>query len=461
MESTDVNLLELPQSDPASWFWLIFLIILLGLVLFGILSFTNITEVASNWAEYRCNPLIMPFASLYGYDTAANFNYCVGNIFQGIAPQFTGPFSSILQVLIGSMMTIMSSLNSFRLVLATLMGGITTVFQEIVERFTLLMNQFVLTAAGVQRLMSRMFATFYSIIYMGSSGLQAGINFSNTFLFSFLDTFCFDPRTLIEVKGKGRIFIQDVELGDILSKEQKVISKYQILANGQSMVNLSNINVSANHYVRHPITEKWIRSDEHPLAKKISNWNSTTPLICLDTDTHEITIGGHVFSDYIELDSTDNITMKTIQDQLNNNTSAPLLNIKYAPGLEHFEDIIMKNGSTKYIHEIRLNDNISTGKVYGIVKRLQSDLYIYKDTCLSGSTLVWCNDKWKRVCELKGAKVCIGEYIVYHLLVLNSGIIETPSLKCRDFMELHSPDIEKLTSDAMLSNVKCPLGVGS
>lgn len=449
MESTDVNLLELPQSDPASWFWLIFLTILLGGILFGILSFTNITEVAANWPEYRCNPLIMPFASLYGYNTAENFNYCVGNIFQGIAPQFTGPFSSILQVVVGSMMTIMSSLNSFRLVLATLMGGITTIFQEIVERFTLLMNQFVLTAEGVKRLMSRMFATFYSIIYMGTSGLQAGINFSNTFLFSFLDTFCFDPETLIEVKTKGRIPISSIQLGDILSKGQKVTSKYEILANGQPMVNISNIIVSANHYIRHPLTNKWIRSDEHPLAKPIDDWNSETPLICLDTDTHEISIGGHIFSDYMELDETDGIAMKTIQDQLNNNKNAPLLNRRFTPGLEQNEEVVMKDGSYKCVDTIKLNDELSTGKVYGIVKRLQSDLYYYKKTCLSGSTLIWCDSSWKRVCELKDAKSLQANCLVYHLFVLNSGVIETPFLKCRDFMELHSPDIEKITTDSM------------
>jgi len=449
MESTDVKLLELPQSDPASWFWLIFLTILLGGILFGILSFTNITEVASNWAKYRCNPLIMPFASLYGYNTADNFNYCVGNIFQGIAPQFTGPFSSILQTLIGSMMTIMSSLNSFRLILATLMGGITTIFQEIVERFSLLMNQFILTAEGVKRLMSRMFATFYSIIYMGSSGLQAGINFSNTFLFSFLDTFCFDPETLIEVKGAGLIPISSVKVGDILSKGQKVISKYQILAEGQPMVSISGIIVSANHYIRHPLTNEWIRSDEHPFAKKISSWNSKKPLICLDTNTHEIPIGGHVFSDYMELDETDGITMKTIQDQLNNNKNAPLLDRRFTPGFQYNEEVAMKDGTFKSIDTIKLNDDISTGKVYGIVERVQSDLYKYKNTYLSGSTLVWCDSSWKRVCELDEAIMSKDTSIVYHLFVLNSGVVETRFLKCRDFMELHSPDIEKITSDSM------------
>jgi len=449
MESTDVKLLELPQSDPASWFWLIFLTILLGGILFGILSFTNITEVAANWPKYRCNPLIMPFASLYGYNTADNFNYCVGNIFQGIAPQFTGPFSSILQTLIGSMMTIMSSLNSFRLVLATLMGGITTIFQEIVERFSLLMNQFILTAEGVKRLMSRMFATFYSIIYMGSSGLQAGINFSNTFLFSFLDTFCFDPETLIEVKGAGLIPISSVKLGDILSKGQKVISKYQILAEGQPMVSISGIIVSANHYIRHPLTNEWIRSDKHPFAKKISSWNGEKPLICLDTNTHEISIGGHVFSDYMELDETDGITMKTIQDQLNNNKNAPLLDRRFTPGFQYNEEVAMKDGTYKSIDTIKLNDEISTGKVYGIVERMQSDLYKYKNTYLSGSTLVWCDSSWKRVCELKEAIMSKDTSIVYHLFVLNSGVVETRFLKCRDFMELHSPDIEKITSDSM------------
>ena len=442
------------SSDPASWFWLIFINILLGTILFLIMSVVNIQDIARNWDKHRCNPLIMPFASLFGYNTSENFNYCISNVFKDITPQFTGPFSTILSGFISSMMTIVKSLNSFRLIIATLMGSITNIFQEMVERFTILTSNMNNVSAGINRLMGRMFAIFYAIIYMGASGLQSGINFTNTFLFNFLDTFCFDPHTLIEVVNKGIIHIKDVKVNDVLSGGQVVTAVYNIMADGQAMVSLpGNIVVSSNHYIRCPLTNNWIRADKHPMAVKHKKWagGEEYPLICLDTNTHEIPIGGHVFSDYLELDSTDGPTMKYVQDRLNNSKTSPNLDIKYCPGLEESEYVLMKDGSKKSIKDIKLGEKIKTGTVYGIVRRNQSDLYIYKSSFISGSTLVWDNYEWKRVCTIDGIIQLYGEYTCINLLVLNSGVIETPVFTIRDLMELHSPDAEEITVKALIS----------
>ena len=446
MESTDVKITTITTtttSDPSSWFWLMFINILLGSILFLILSFVNIQDIARNWDKHRCNPLIMPFASLFGYNTSDNFNYCITNVFKDITPQFTGPFSTILSGFISSMMTIVNSLNSFRLMIATLMGSITTIFQEMAERFSILTSNMNNVSAGINRLMGRMFAIFYALIYMGASGLQSGINFTNTFLFNFLDTFCFAPNTLIEVVNKGIIHIKDVQVNDVLSGGQIVTAVYNIVADGQAMVSLpGNIIVSSNHYIRCPLTNNWIRADKHPMAVKHKKWagGQELPLICLDTNTHEIPIGGHVFSDYLELDSTDGPAMKYVQDRLNNSKTSPNLDIKYCPGLEE----------TEYV---RLGDKIKTGTVYGIVRRKQSDLYIYKNSFISGSTLVWDNYEWKRVCTVDDIIQLYGEYTCINLLVLNSGVIETPVFTIRDLMELHSPDTEEITVKE-LSDVK-------
>jgi hypothetical protein len=440
-----------PQiTDPAGWFWFMFITLSLIGVYFLIFTFVNIAEVANNWPVYRCNPLIMPFASLFGYNISENFNFCISNILKTGASSFTGPFASILQTFIGSLMTVMSSLNSFRVVLATLMGGITTVFQEMTERFKVLMSNFILTGDAVKRLMGKMFATFYAIIYMGTSGIQAGSNFTNTFLFSFLDTFCFAPSTLIEVRESGLMPIDEVEIGDILANGQVVTAIYSINADGQKMVKLGSVVVSANHYIRY--NNEWIRADKHPDAQSIGPWNggNDSPLICLDTNTHEIHIGNYVFSDYNELDSTDAPTMKATQDILNNtkDTLMPPQDIHYSPSLSFEEKVLMKNGSKVRICNIRIGDELSTGKVYGIVRRSQEGMFLYKNTILHGSTLVWitAQNKWERVYTLPETTELFSTFETYNLLVMNSGVIETPDIICRDLMELHDPDIENITT---------------
>jgi hypothetical protein len=454
MTPDNMKISTMDISNPAGWFWFMFISLTFTGLLVVILSFTNIVDISTNWNKNRCNPMIMPFASLFGYNTAENFNFCVGNILKNGASKFTGPFSSILQMFIGSLMTIMSSLNSFRVILATLMGGITKIFTEITERFQILMSNIVLTSSALKRLMGRMFATFYAIIYMGTSGIQAGTNFTNTFLFSFLDTFCFDPSTMIEVADLGPINISQVEIGDILANGQKVTAIYHIMADGQKMVKIGQVTVSSNHYIRDS-NKAWIRADEHPDAIEVSPWSGgkDKPLICLDTDTHEIPIGPYIFSDYNEIDSSDTPTMKAVQDRLNNTRDAalPPSDLRYTPSLSSEDKVILKNGSSIKIDHIRLGDELSTGRVYGIVKRNQANMFLYKGTIINGSTLVWVGDKklWERVYSLPDATELFNSYDTCNLLVLGSAVIETPNLFFRDLMELHDPDIENITIDLL------------
>ena len=58
---------------------MIFIIFIL-LFLFNILS-AGINNIKKNWPEYRCNPMMMPFAKELGnMDPNENFTYCVQNM---------------------------------------------------------------------------------------------------------------------------------------------------------------------------------------------------------------------------------------------------------------------------------------------------------------------------------------------------------------------------------------------
>ena len=35
-------------------------------------------HIQNNWPQYRCNPVIMPFAGYFGHDTEENFAQCIG-----------------------------------------------------------------------------------------------------------------------------------------------------------------------------------------------------------------------------------------------------------------------------------------------------------------------------------------------------------------------------------------------
>jgi hypothetical protein len=467
--NTDIKKIEI-DTDYGSWFWFIFITVIFLLIWRGLVSSIDIAEINKNWPKYRCSPGIMPFASMYGYDTSENFNYCLQNIFKTQMGEATGPFNTILGTMIVSMMTFLQNLNSLRIMLATLLGGITRVFQEFTDRFKTFMSQVQTSSLRLQMLMKRVFGTFYAVIYMGMSVIQTGKNFSETFIFKFIDTFCFAPETLVHVRGKGKIPISEVVLHDTLIgnkdtiKSTRVTSVYKFVTDGQPMVRLGSVIVSTNHFLLH--NGAWIQAKEHPDAVPIESWNGgvSRPLICLDTDTHKIPIDNYTFSDWDETSDSDTAVMNLAEKSLNGIDSKTVSNWLYQPALDGEFLIRLADGSTKYLKDLILGETLSTGRIIGLGKRIVHQ--ICKIRCMktheskhrisvysvTPSQLIWHSNKWCRAGHIYPVETVTKE--LYTILVMNSATIETDFGSIfRDMLEVHSPDMELPTMKAIqLSN---------
>jgi hypothetical protein len=447
-------------SGPGLWNFfnaLAFVIFLLAIfisIFYGLSMITNVIEVKNNWAKYRCDPSIMPFASFYGFNTAENFNYCVGNIFSVSSAPLAGSFSSILSKFTGIISVFMGAINSIRTTVATLGGGINVIFQEFTDRISSFFFKVRLSAIRIKFLMQRIYATMFSVIYMGLSGITGATNFSNTILFGFLDTFCFVPETLIEVDGKGKIPIMDVQIGDILlPTKSRVTAKFHFGANGQTMVRLNDIIVSSNHYLVYD--HKWIRADKHPDAILLGPFTGNS-LLCLNTDDNQIPIGKYIFRDYDEtsLNNTDFQTMKFIESRING-TSITKNNIyypfnEYFPSIERNAKVKLEDGSFLEIDKIEIGDKLSNGgKVVGKVQReITEYTKLSNGIHVASSTLVWNKriNKWERAGKMNTlhmANINSGKPVFISLFVTPSSIIElTDNMFIRDSMELCSPDSE-------------------
>lgn len=57
----------------------IFIIFLFVMMSTFTLVVGEIQKMKNNWAEYRCHPSVMPFASFFGTDPVSNFTYCIAN----------------------------------------------------------------------------------------------------------------------------------------------------------------------------------------------------------------------------------------------------------------------------------------------------------------------------------------------------------------------------------------------
>jgi hypothetical protein len=414
--------------------------------LVGFSKMAGIEEVKKNWGKYRCRPDVMLMADLYGHSSSDNMEFCLKSGFDSRSIGAVLPFYSYMKGFVDVLMNMLSSLNSIRLTFATLVGSVTNVFSEFASRIKSLFFSIQVTAIRMKMLMGRIFATLYSIIFMGMAGIKATTNFGNTFLFKFLDVFCFDPDTILNMK-RGAIQIKNVVIGDEFTSGEKVTATFQFKADGQTMVDLGGITVSTNHYLLH--NTKWIKASEHPDAKPIADWSGgvNRPLICLNTDTHSMPIGSYIFSDYDETENGDSEAMEMAMKMLNGPSYKTKVksssNSSMACGKETL--IYVKNSAPVEAESILLGDRLLQGEVIGVIRKECSEICLYRGERFAPGTAVWYDNQnaWVRVCELVPIIKLNTPEALYSFIVSPSACITTGSgVVFRDYVEVHTPELE-------------------
>lgn len=454
---------------------ILFMVLIFMVLLYGVSSISNISKIKRNWPQYRCSPSIMPFASIYGFDAAENFQFCMGKVFELHSGDYTSSFTTLLRGVTGVLGTLLGSLNSMRLSIATMGGGINVIFQEFLDRFRQFFFRVRVSAIQIKQLMFRLYATFFAVIYIGLSAMTGMQNLGNSTLFKFLDTFCFDPSTRIRVAERGYIPIEQVKIGDILLPgKETVTATFQFFADGQPMVAIERddkdhtqdqtqeyIQVSTNHYILHE--NKWIRSGDHPSVYSTFEWSGgkNRPLICLNTDKNRITFTDKlIFSDYDETTEGDIQTMSNLQNQLNNKLIGATANMykfsEYSPSLDKNTVLKMgRNEKPQALYKVKLCDILSNGsQVVGIIKKRITEWCKLGDTVLSASTLVWNTNshKWMRAGEFLEISKFSEPQIFIGLFVNHSSQIELSNgTIVRDYIEIFSPDSEEVYSKLLVN----------
>ena len=449
-----------PTNGPELWNMfnaIAVLVLVIGLI-FALMAamdqMADYQKVRANWKDYRCQPLIMPFAAAYGYDTGENFQFCMKNIFTGYAQEMTAPFSSILATFTKILGSITKTINRVKESVATMGGGIATIFQDFTDRIMNFFFQLRLSAIRIKNMIFRMEAIMYSVIYMGISAIKAGQNFGNTFLFSFLDTFCFPPETPVHVKGRGLVPIYQVQIGDLLvPTNSRVTAKFHFAAQGQPMVALNNsIQVSTNHYIEH--SGRWIPAADHPDAKPIGPYERQS-LICLNTEDHVIPMGPYRFRDYDETAEADKATMQMVEKRLNGSPTTPYSSItENSPTFHPDTYVKLYDGSLSKVKDLRVTMKLSTGDwIAGIFhKEVQEVCEISPNEWIGSATLFWnsTTNLWTRA----GISVPTHHYksptVFIGLIVLTGSRIELASgIVLRDYLELCSPDTEQFYAEQL------------
>ena len=438
---------------------LLFIIITIVLLIFISYCYVKIhaQSIIDDWPNQRCKATIMPFAGFITHPenmsaidyTYKNFNECTQSMLSNMSGHFLEPLTFIISSTQTVVDDVKNSINSIR----SMFDKVRTFFQIMAEEvmgrilnFVIPLQQILISfkdiIGKVQGTMTAGLFTLLGSYYALKSLLGAiaqfiitilitlavliaifwilpftwGAAISNTVIFiaiaiplaiilAFMSDVlkvhtgleipsikCFDENTLIAMKKGVQKRICEIKVGDILFNNSEVTAIMKVDAAGSQMYTLDNIIVSDSHIVKYK--DKWVPVSKHPDAKKYCFYDKPY-LYCFNTTSKTIEIKGHIFTDW------DEIYDKYI-DEVKNNTFKKIKELKeihtYLDGGFDKETIIyLKNGETKKINTVNVNDILENGeKVYGIVEinGNEIDQFIYnlgkKSLIIGGPNLNIC-----------------------------------------------------------------------
>jgi hypothetical protein len=180
MDFTKTTAPVIQEKYPVPYILAFFLTVLAIGIFILIDNLSDISEIRNNWPKHRCKPQYMVLAGLFGKDVNENFEFCLQQKIQDSTKGVTGPFTSGMFGFTNILSNLMESANSFRVMLATLVGGIIKIVSEFKARMTALMGRVKITAGRMKAMMYRVYGTMFAVMYMGISA-QTGIsNFGAT-----------------------------------------------------------------------------------------------------------------------------------------------------------------------------------------------------------------------------------------------------------------------------------------
>ena len=149
--------------------------------------------IIDNWGKYKCNPLITPFAEVFGHDSQETMDECSKEVFKMQSMSLTGPMTGLFGSLtgaMGSMGSIMGDLTMSSSSLASVFGNGISSFMSQMANVGSTVQYLIIK---IQTLLQRLMATVLVIVYTMNGLVQGilGVQKDETFrgIVDFLTTF--------------------------------------------------------------------------------------------------------------------------------------------------------------------------------------------------------------------------------------------------------------------------------
>lgn len=282
-------------------------------VIFMFLYFFNIfvvgyKKIKDNWPIYRCNPLVMPFAQVFGFDAGENFAYCIQNMQSAYMGYLTMPLNYNLNVMGSTGDSLTGNLMGVRGMFDQIRNFVQSTIQSV---FNIFINMMV----EMQRLflnLKDVFAKLVGIMSVSMYTVDASIKTMESAWAGppgeLVRMLCFHPDTLLQLQNGAFVSMHNVPLNATLKSGSVVLAKMEIsnintttgeqvesiyrLKNGE---NRESVLVSGSHLVFSKEEDRFI-----PVSAMHAEVSSTPcpTLTCLITSDHIIPIGEWIFHDW-------------------------------------------------------------------------------------------------------------------------------------------------------------------
>ena len=351
----------------------ILIIIIFILLYFGTILGINYQNIKKNWLKYRCNPMFIPIAGLFGVNTANNNSECAAAQQSSLMDTLLEPIRYTQKNAIMASQQNTTNIEKTKTEQVQQKNTFTYLTGNIFNKMNNISIEFNRMGLSMKDIMNRIFGIFTVAFYIFKTlvnSIESNINM--------IREACFVHNTIIQTK-EGPIYIQDIKPGTILSNDSIVTSTMLLDGSVSQFYSLDKTIVTGNHKVY--FNDQWIDVKDNPFAISLPEFKADK-VYCLNTTSKTININNTIFSDWDDIDKDD---LKILQTDYPNLTFDTIH--KFLENGLHKDTLIELDNKTKIpIKDITLGTILYNNiKVIGLVKIDGHNQSIYNHNGIIGT----------------------------------------------------------------------------
>lgn len=292
---------------------ILIVIIFIALYIFNIIV-VGMKRIKDNWPVYRCQPLIMPFASIFGHETGKNFAFCIQNIQSNFMGDLMKPVNFNIGLLGGIVSDLTGSMNGARGFMSVFRLNLTDIFKNIFASMFNIMVEIQRTMINIKDMIGKITGIMMTTLFILNGSIMTMTSAWDGPPGGLVRALCFHPETKLNLKNGEMVSMKDISLNSILPNGSRVCAVMKISnldENGNYVEEMyrvkrskahaksdtkedDDIIVSGSHLVYNETQFVHVKDLN---ASEISEVKCDV-LYCLITSDHTIQIGDWIFHDW-------------------------------------------------------------------------------------------------------------------------------------------------------------------